>query len=124
MSDREITIRLPERWVERYEQVANKRHQSVEDIITQKLTELSMPEFGDMELLSDKELWDVFETRMTDEQYERLEDLIEFGNGTEAELAEIEMLSQIANSQMLARSIALALLNQRGYETSHFFKMK
>ena len=124
MSDKAITIHLPEHVLEHYTHIADQLHQSVEAVIVVQLTENFVPEIPDVSSLSDSDLWALVEQRMTEQEYERLETLIEQAEPlTAEEEEEVEQLSRVVDSQMMARSVALAELNQRGYETSHFFKI-
>lgn len=68
---------------------------------------------------TDNELWAVVDQRLTQEQDTRLRELIALGKQgqlTTDEQAEMERLVDLVDHQMLLRSEALLLLQQRGHD--------
>jgi hypothetical protein len=75
---------------------------------------------------SDDELWAIFHHFIAIPEQHRLHELRiqrEIRSLTSVEREEQENLLGVLNRYMLVRSIALAMLNQRGYETAHLLQV-
>jgi hypothetical protein len=73
----------------------------------------------DLQHYTDDELWSVVDQRLTQEQDTRLRRLIALGKQgqlTADEQSEMEQLIDLVDHQMLLRSEALLLLQQRGHD--------
>ena len=73
----------------------------------------------DLQHYTDGELWSVVDQRLTQEQDTRLRRLIALGKQgqlTADEQSEMEQLIDLVDHQMLLRSEALLLLQQRGHD--------
>ncbi len=73
----------------------------------------------DLQQYTDDELWSVVDQRLTQEQDARLRQLIALGKQGQLaadEQAEMERLVDLVDHQMLLRSEALLLLQQRGHD--------
>ncbi len=129
MSDRTITVTLPEVLYERVKITAEASARSVEDVCAQSIA-LSLPELeGDLPseirselaalpLLSDAELENLAHSHMNEEQQERLETLAEVQKQrpfTAAEESTLTQLMEEAQRLMLCKAEAYRLLARRGH---------
>ena len=81
----------------------------------------------DLQHYTDDELWAVVNQRLTQEQDTRLRELIALGKQgqlTMDEQAEMERLVDLVDHQMLLRSEALLLLQQRGHDIDTYLNPK
>ena len=129
MSDRTITVTLPEVLYERVKITAEASACSVEDVCAQSIA-LSLPELeGDLPsevrselaalpLLSDGELENIAHSHMNEEQQERLETLAEVQKQrplTAAEESTLTQLMEEAQRLMVCKAEAYRLLARRGH---------
>lgn len=124
MVDTLITLRVPERILEHYTQVAAERHVSIEEALIESLTQQSSTaDFPEFSSLSDDALWEIVRFSLTEAQRDRLDALADRDGDINAqEASELVHLTQIVNSQMLARSEALVLLKERGNDVAGYFQ--
>jgi len=81
----------------------------------------------DIQQYTDDELWAVVDQRLTQKQDTRLRRLIALGKQGQLsvdEQAEMEQLVDMVDHQMLLRSEALLLLQQRGHDIDTFLNLK
>lgn len=81
----------------------------------------------DLQHYTDDELWAVVDERLTTEQDTRLRQLIALGKQGQLsvdEQAEMEQLVDMVDHQMLLRSEALLLLQQRGRDIDAYLNPK
>lgn len=134
MSDKLITVHLPDELYARVQEAAEASHRSLENVLLDSLTVLfgtttglddvdaalsALPDF------SDAELWAVVYRRLPWMQSLRLRELsskrVQGSLGTNEE-KELDSLLARVDGDMLLRSEALVILKQRGYEVSGYFE--
>ncbi|MYD10760.1 MAG: hypothetical protein F4X02_12050 [Chloroflexi bacterium] len=72
---------------------------------------------------TDEQLWALIHQRLTRAQDERMRELLDRGSKgtlTEQEHAELKYIVDLVDRQMLLRSRALALLQERGHDIDHY----
>lgn len=129
MSDRTITLTLPDALYERARETAKTSHRSLEDVLTQSIA-ISLPplendlppeirsEFAALSLLSDAELLKIAKSTMAkakQKRLERLADLQKQRQLKEAEQRELQQLFNEGKRVMLRKAEAFRLLGRRGY---------
>lgn len=129
MSDRMITLTLPEALYERLRETAEASSLSLEDILTQSIA-LSLPALEDdlppdtrselaaLSLLSDAELWKIATQTMDEQQQTQLETLAEMQKHhplTETEQPALAYVMAEAHRVMLRKAEAYRLLAHRGH---------
>jgi hypothetical protein len=129
MSDRTITVTLPEGLYERVQTTALASARSVEEVCAQSIA-LSLPELEEelpaplraevarLALLSDRELAAVAHERMADDRQEQLETLATLHKQqglTASEEALLPLLLEEAQRLMVRKAEAYRLLARRGY---------
>jgi hypothetical protein len=129
MAAHPITIYLPEEVYESYQKTADTRNLTLEEVITEALREnYWMSEKLDVLLkkmasFTDRELWAATEWRLHPEQENQRFGLVQKGkqgNLTPLEAKELEELLNLTGKYMVLRSEAVVLLQERGYDVSHF----
>ena len=81
----------------------------------------------DLQQYTDDELWAVVDQRLTQKQDARLRELIALGKQGQLsadEQAEMEQLVDLVDHQMLLRSEALLLLQQRGHDIDLYLQKR
>ena len=125
MSQSTVELQIPAEIYERARQIASDSNRSLESVLLDGLALL----FGDLPDTSlspdalndytDEQLWAVVHQRLAWPQDARLRELIALGKQgqlTTDEQAEMEQLVDMVDHQMLLRSEALLLLQQRGHD--------
>ena len=112
------------------ERTAKHRNQSVDTLVNEGLRQIfDVPSvkagtvdeayLDSMETFSDEQLWAIVETRLSAEENQRKDYLLE-RNGEEIlsarEKTELAKIVDLVNDQMLFRSKALSILHQRGHD--------
>ncbi len=128
MSQSPVALHLPEDVYERVRRAAKGMRQSIEtalvNIVTaatpslEKVPVAYRPELEAMEVLSDRELWAMTESRLTPAQQRRLEKLLDKnqrGQLTERDRLALTDLRFDADRLMLQQSYAYLLLKYRGH---------
>lgn len=124
MTNRTLTIQIPEEMYERAQQVAEESHRSIESVVLNTLALLygALPEEVDLtplETFTDEQLWRIvwrplpfaLETRL-----DELSELGDWGKLTDAQKAELDQLVAEVNRYVLIRSKALVVLKKRGHD--------
>jgi hypothetical protein len=128
MTTQQVTIELPELILQRFTQLAEATHQSVEFLISQSVlsnlppsTEIAppelQPEFLRMQTLSVESLRPIAQAQVEDFQFERHTELLqknEAGNLSPEEREELTNLRVTAEQLMLRKAHAWSLLRWRG----------
>ncbi len=129
MSNRTITITLPEGLYERIRETAEAASLSLEEVLAQSIA-LSLPELepdlpsdirsklAALPLLSDNEPWDIANSAMDEEAQTQLEILAELQPQrplTKTEQTTLSQLMEIAQGTMLYKAEAHRLLARRGH---------
>ena len=133
MSQSTVELQIPAEIYERARQIASDSNRSLESVLLDGLALL----FGDLPDTSlspdalkdytDEQLWAVVHQRLAWPQDARLRELIALGKQgqlTTDEQAEMERLVDLVDHQMLLRSEALLLLQQRGHDTDTYLNPK
>ena len=129
MGQSTVELQIPAEIYERARQIASDSNRSLESVLLDGLALL----FGDLPNTSlspdalkdytDEQLWAVVHQRLAWPQDARLRELIALGKQgqlTTDEQAEMERLVDLVDHQMLLRSEALLLLQQRGHDIDTF----
>ncbi len=132
-----MTITLPEKIYQRVSQRSRLAQRSVADevaaIVADSVAEaVSLPadmeaELSQLRFLNDAELWRAAQMKATDEENERMQQLVEIQQReglTPAEQQEAEQLSRFFNRIMLVRAEAAVLLKNRGHDIAPLFTSK
>ena len=124
-------LQVPVSIYERAEAIASDSGRSAESVIVDGLS-LLFGELTEMELepeqlptLDDEQLWALVQRRLTPKQDARLRDLLELGNRGQIhsqDEGELAQLVSMVDQQMVLRSKALVLLQQRGHDIDQYFK--
>ena len=124
-------LQVPASIYERAEAIASDSGRSAESVIVDGLS-LLFGELTEMELepeqlptLDDEQLWALVQRRLTPKQDARLRDLLELGNRGQIhsqDEGELAQLVSMVDQQMVLRSKALVLLQQRGHDIEQYFK--
>ncbi len=124
MTNRTVTLQIPEVIYELAEQIAGISDMSTEDVLLDRLTS-SLTDFSldlsdqDLETLSDDQLWALVMSPFGIAQRLRLRELNLIGKQgelTDEEDAEMERLLDEVDDYVLRRSSALLILKQRGHD--------
>src|SRR5687768_392845 len=102
--------------IDQYQRLAELENRPVEEVVNQVLED---------EI--DKRLWSVVDQRLSPEEDSRLHDLLDKGNAgtiTDVEREELAALVAEVNRQMLERSKALALLQERGHDIKGYLGLR
>lgn len=131
MSEKTITVTLPELEFHRLQRAAELTYRSIDDIVSSVLNVASSvppdlpPEVGDelaaMRLFSDDALWAATQPSLSLAEQERLRQLNRIGGEralTQAEATEQAALLEAYQRSVLRRAEALALLRERGHPVS------
>jgi hypothetical protein len=121
-------VTLPEQIYRRIQKVAHDSQRSVEAIAIESLGLLfgeseSAPEPSHFDAYTDQQLWAVVNQRLMPDRHDRLHLLLEKnqqGRLLDPESSELQELVDEVDRQMLARSEALLLLKQRGYDIRNY----
>ena len=130
MTTETVAIQVPQALYRRLARLAELTHRPIESLVEQALSSTIPPLPDDLpdvmrdalialEALSDGELWQVFHSRFTDEQYEQyctLREKNRQGTMTGPERATLDDLRQEADLLMLRKAYAAVLLKWRGYQ--------
>lgn len=125
--ERIIQVALPATLYTRIEESASQSGRSIESVLIEGLMQHFLEPSEQEEILktfSDDQLWAVMERGLSDKERERMWALIEAGEThplTDAENAELDALQDKADDLLVLRSIALALLSERGHDVSYYF---
>lgn len=128
MTSHGIFIELPEALYERLHQTAEQGDISIESTLVDTLSlfyglPISEKSFVLLNNLSDEQLWTLINQRLSIEENERLDLLMEEVKKQplpDNQQVELDMLVKKINRQMLIRSKALVLLNERGHNVDSF----
>lgn len=126
-----ITIQLPERVYNDVATRAYRMHRSIEDALTDIVID-ALPTLDDLsselvdaleqlDLLSDRELWQAAQTQLGAEETEQMQTLVwkqQRDGLTKREQTKAEKLVQRYNRTMLVRAKAAVLLKTRGFDIS------
>lgn len=133
MTHKTITLNVPDELYERVQEAADASERSLETVLLESLDVLFGRPADDMETLltllpnySDAQLWGLVYRRLHWTDSLRLRDLIAKGKQgtlTEAEERELNRLTEEVDLDMLLRSEALAMLNQRGQDISAYLRV-
>lgn len=129
MNTRAITLEIPLNLLERFQQTAQESQQPVEEILLQTLqgnappTIPSVPrsisvKLQSLQKMSDAALWKIARSRISANQQERYEYLLDQnrqGILTSPEAQELEQLAVEADELTVQKAYAYALLRWRGY---------
>lgn len=129
MNTRAITLEIPLNLLERFQQTAQESQQPVEEILLQTLqgnvppTIPSVPrsisvKLQSLQKMSDTALWKIARSRISANQQDRYEYLLDQnrqGILTSPEAQELEQLAVEADELTVQKAYAYALLRWRGY---------
>ena len=124
-------LRVPAAIYERAEAIASETNCTAESLLLESLAMLFSPDSDDVndpDALSgfnDEQLWMIAQQRLTPKQELRLSDLADGGNRgvlNNEEIVELEAWVARVDHQMLLRSRALLLLQQRGHDINRYFE--
>lgn len=131
MSERTITVTLPELEFRRLQRTAELTYRSIDEIVSSVLqVVLSVPpdlppevadELAAMRLFSDEALWAAAQPSLSPAEQERLRQLNHLAGEralTQAEASEQTALLEAYQRSVLRRAEALAILRQRGHSVS------
>lgn len=126
-----VTIQLPERLYNDVANRARRMHRSVEEELiavvadalptTNDLPSELADELEQLDLLSDRELWQAAQTKLSAEEAEQMQTLVwkqQRDGLTKREQNKAEKLLQRYNRTMLVRAKAAVLLKGRGFDIS------
>lgn len=124
-------LKVPVAIYERAEAIASKTACSAESVMLDALA-LHFGELSDsaldpktMQSLEDEQLWALVQRRLTPKQDARLRDLLDLGNRGQIRSQDEDELARLAamvDQQMVLRSKALVLLQQRGHDINLYFE--
>jgi hypothetical protein len=133
MNHKTITLNVPEELYERVQEAAEASDRSLETVLLESMDVLFRRSPNDLDELlknlptyTDAQLWAFVYRRLPWTDSLRLRELIAKGKqGTlnESEEYELNRLSDTVDGDMLLRSEALELLQQRGQDISSYLKM-
>lgn len=129
MAQKEVTISLPEAIYSRLQHAARATQQSLSDMVLRSLEVGSPPTWDDapvqfqasltaLDRLDDDSLWKIAASKVTEDEMDRYEQLLELNsNGalSSKEKQELEKLREEADLFMLRKAHAAALLRWRGH---------
>lgn len=124
MTNRTLTIQIPEKTYESVQQAAELTHQTIESLVVESLSLLHDPlpvevDLSEFERLSDDELWYLVWRRLPfslETRLETLSDLGDEGKLTDSEREELSQLVRRVDRYVLIRSAALVTLQERGHD--------
>lgn len=127
--ERTIQITVPAEVYERIRLVAAKTDRTIEALLLETVTqhfEASPDLEADLATYTDEQLLEIIRRPAENDAILGLEALLEqreAGTLTAAEALELSRLEQKLDEQVLLRSIAFALLHERGHDVSQYFTM-
>ena len=130
MTERKVTVTLPESLYMRAKETADAASLSIEKVLEQSIwralpgLEEDLPkqtrnDLVRLSLLTDEELWSIANTEMASDAQDRLEELVDrqkLTGLTGSEQAELDQLITQAQNIMLKKAEAYRLLSFRGYK--------
>lgn len=129
-----ITIQLPERVYNDVATRALRMHRPIEealaDVVVDALPTIDdlpselVDELEQLDLLSDRELWQAAQTKLSAEEAEQMQTLVskqQRDGLTKREQTKAEKLLQRYNRTMLVRAKAAVLLKTRGFDISSLY---
>ena len=132
MEEPTVELKVPAAIYERAEAIASESDRSAESVILDSLS-LLFGALPDMELepealknFEDEQLCALVYQRLAWPQDTRLRELMrlgQLGQVTDEEIVEMEALIDLVDHQMLLRSEALLLLQQRGHDINRLLKL-
>lgn len=131
MEQSTVELRVPSTIYESAEEIARNSDRSAEKVILDALSLIfaqspeSHLEPEDLKEFADDQLLAVFHQRLAWPQEARLRELMrlgQMGQVTDEEIAEMEVLVDVVDQQILLRSEALLLLKQRGHDIAMLLK--
>lgn len=130
MTNRTVTLQIPEDVYELAQQVAEERHISLESVVSNSVTIVYGPTRGKSDLksfetFSDEKLWRVVWRPLPVELEIRLDELSDLGDRgalTNAQRSELKDLVAEVNRFVLIRSKALAELKKRGHDIESYLE--
>jgi hypothetical protein len=134
MTEHDVVLKLPDPLYQRVREMAEASNRTVELLLLESIDSRfrQLVFEGDLEAMlaglavySDAQLWAVVQSRLEPERSARLHELADQskqGDLPEAEQRELDLLLDLADRQMLMRSEALRLLNERGHDVAAYFK--
>jgi hypothetical protein len=132
MTNKTITLDLPDTLYDRVQQIAEDSSRTPEMVLLESLNLMFEPSSGsgaeELDQLtgySDEQLWAVVHRRLPWTQSLRLRELVaqsKQGALSSKEKDELQLLLEQVDSYMLLRSEALLLLKQRGHDITPYLK--
>lgn len=130
MTNRTVTLQMPEEVYELAQQVAEESHISLESVVSNSVTiaygpTRGKPDLKSFETFSDEKLWRVVWRPLSVELEIRLDELSDLGDRgklTDAQRAELKDLVAEVNRFVLIRSKALAELKKRGHDIESYLE--
>lgn len=126
-----VTINLPENVYKQIRLAAERKRQSVDEVLVEAVTAVAptmdapasrlRSELAHMSYLNDAALWQMASATLSPEQRARMESLHHRQQSvslTDEERAEVEELEQLYRDTVLIRAQAAILLKQRNYDIS------
>lgn len=128
MSAQPVVIYLPDDIRENYQKMALASNRTLEDVVVETLRQ-NLPDSDDewniLYAASDDELWQLVKQSLMPAQKLRLAALTEKNKSavglTPTEKHELDNLLEKIDENMIGRSRALVVLQERGQDVSHFF---
>ncbi len=136
MNEKALTLTLNNEAYERIQRIANETHRSLDSIVANaiNIVHISFPDNAALDNYlagftdyTDDELWAISHIHIPLMQEIRLQSLTEKGNEsglTDEEQIEIDKLLDTLDRQILIRSEALSLLQQRGHNIKRYLGIK
>ena len=129
MEEATVNLKIPANIYEHAQLVARETNCSPESLLLNGLaalfsptpTEIDSPDA--LDAFDDHQLWAIVYTRLTPKQEARLHELLDMGNQGELcgrDEDEMRQLVALVTEQMLQRSKALAQLQKRGRDITHY----
>ncbi|MEP7291560.1 MAG: hypothetical protein ABI835_07235 [Chloroflexota bacterium] len=131
MSQKSITIPMPDELYERVQEIAEASDRSIEEVLLETLGEVfqsdaDLPPLEALSAYSVERLWAIVQRRLSWSQSLRLHELSakhKDGMISSVEVNELNELLEFVDIQMLLRSEALLLLKQRGQNIDSYLKL-
>lgn len=126
MSQRQITLDVPEEFFNSAERIARQANRSVHDVLVETIGLLlgdatSKIEPDEFALYTDDQLWMIAHRPLPSEKIERLEQLGGQLTLSIEEQNELEGIIQLNDRMILLRTVALAQLQERGHDIQRYF---
>ncbi len=126
MSQRQVTLDVPEEFFNSAERIAHQSNRSVQEVLVETIGLLlgdvsSKIDPDELSMFTDDQLWLIAHRPFPAEKVERLEQLNAETELSAVEQKELSEIIQLNDRMILFRTIALKLLQERGHDIRRYF---